>query len=239
MRGGGEVVKNAAGFYLHHLLLGSLGRLGVMTELTFKVFPAPPAQLTRRRRTSAVRRARSTRWSRCGGRRSSSSRSRSMPPATLLVRLGGSRGARGARRGPGDVPARRARARAAAGGGRRAVARTRGLRVAATDARAPLAKRSRSRRRDDRAARRLAAARAAARAPARRAATASAGKWRGSAGRGALDRPRRLLRELGLSGVVLDRATARDPLLGVRPDRRFSPACADARSATSSAAGFA
>jgi glycolate oxidase FAD binding subunit len=41
VRGGGKVVKNAAGFYLHHLLLGSLGRLGVFVELTFKVFPAP------------------------------------------------------------------------------------------------------------------------------------------------------------------------------------------------------
>ena len=35
VRGGGKVVKNAAGFYLHHLLLGSLGRLGVFVELTF------------------------------------------------------------------------------------------------------------------------------------------------------------------------------------------------------------
>jgi glycolate oxidase FAD binding subunit len=46
IRGGGRVVKNAAGFYLHHLLLGSLGRLGVITEVTCKVFPAPLAQAT-------------------------------------------------------------------------------------------------------------------------------------------------------------------------------------------------
>jgi glycolate oxidase FAD binding subunit len=49
VHGGGKVVKNAAGFYLHHLLLGSLGRLGVFVELTFKVFPTP-----RERRTVRV-----------------------------------------------------------------------------------------------------------------------------------------------------------------------------------------
>jgi glycolate oxidase FAD binding subunit len=44
--GGGRVVKNAAGFSMQHLLLGSLGRLGVLVELTFKVFPRAPAQRT-------------------------------------------------------------------------------------------------------------------------------------------------------------------------------------------------
>jgi glycolate oxidase FAD binding subunit len=48
VRAGGKVVKNAAGFYLHHLLLGSLGRLGIFVELTFKVFPVPRAQRTLR-----------------------------------------------------------------------------------------------------------------------------------------------------------------------------------------------
>lgn len=43
---GGKVVKNAAGFDIPKLLVGSLGRLGILTELTFKVFPAPPATLT-------------------------------------------------------------------------------------------------------------------------------------------------------------------------------------------------
>ncbi|RLT51683.1 MAG: FAD-binding protein [Chloroflexi bacterium] len=42
-RAGGRVVKNAAGFDLPKLLVGSLGRLAVLTEVTFKVFPAPPA----------------------------------------------------------------------------------------------------------------------------------------------------------------------------------------------------
>ena len=45
-RGGGRVVKNAAGFDFPKLMVGSLGRLGVLTELSFKVFPAPPAHRT-------------------------------------------------------------------------------------------------------------------------------------------------------------------------------------------------
>jgi glycolate oxidase FAD binding subunit len=40
---GGKVVKNAAGFLLHQALVGSCGRLGVLAELTFKVFPVPEA----------------------------------------------------------------------------------------------------------------------------------------------------------------------------------------------------
>jgi len=45
LRMGGKVVKNAAGFDVPKLLVGSLGRLGVLAEVTFKVFPA--AQATR------------------------------------------------------------------------------------------------------------------------------------------------------------------------------------------------
>jgi glycolate oxidase FAD binding subunit len=41
IRGGGKVVKNAAGFDLPKLMVGSLGTLGVLVELTFKVFPRP------------------------------------------------------------------------------------------------------------------------------------------------------------------------------------------------------
>ncbi|HSQ27409.1 MAG TPA: FAD-binding protein [Anaerolineales bacterium] len=43
VRGGGKVVKNAAGFDLPKLLTGSLGRLGILVEVTFKVFPKPEA----------------------------------------------------------------------------------------------------------------------------------------------------------------------------------------------------
>jgi glycolate oxidase FAD binding subunit len=46
LRVGGKVVKNAAGFDLPKFFVGSLGRFGVLTELTFKVFPAPVSNLT-------------------------------------------------------------------------------------------------------------------------------------------------------------------------------------------------
>ncbi len=46
VRGGGKVVKNAAGFDLPKLMVGSLGRLGVLVELTFKVFPGPQVYAT-------------------------------------------------------------------------------------------------------------------------------------------------------------------------------------------------
>lgn len=46
VRGGGKVVKNAAGFDFPKLMVGSLGRLGILVELTFKVFPQPPAFLS-------------------------------------------------------------------------------------------------------------------------------------------------------------------------------------------------
>ena len=48
LRLGGKVVKNAAGFDVPKLLVGSAGRLGVMAELTFKVFPRPAAWRTLR-----------------------------------------------------------------------------------------------------------------------------------------------------------------------------------------------
>jgi glycolate oxidase FAD binding subunit len=49
---GGKVVKNAAGFLLHQALVGSCGTLGVLAELTFKVFPAPEAHATVRVETA-------------------------------------------------------------------------------------------------------------------------------------------------------------------------------------------
>ncbi len=44
--GGGKVVKNAAGFDIPKLMVGSLGRMGVLVELTFKVFPCPATSAT-------------------------------------------------------------------------------------------------------------------------------------------------------------------------------------------------
>ncbi len=43
---GGQVVKNAAGFLMHHALVGSAGRLGVIAEVSLKVFPRPEASRT-------------------------------------------------------------------------------------------------------------------------------------------------------------------------------------------------
>lgn len=48
LRMGGKVVKNAAGFDLPKFFVGSLGRFGVLSEITFKVFPQAPATRTLR-----------------------------------------------------------------------------------------------------------------------------------------------------------------------------------------------
>ena len=48
LRGGAKVVKNAAGFDIPKFLTGSCGRFGVLTEVTFKVFPEPQSRLTLR-----------------------------------------------------------------------------------------------------------------------------------------------------------------------------------------------
>ena len=46
LRLGSKVVKSAAGFDLPKFFVGSLGRFGVLAELTFKVFPQPASRLT-------------------------------------------------------------------------------------------------------------------------------------------------------------------------------------------------
>jgi len=46
VRGGGKVVKNAAGFDLPKLMVGSLGQYGVLAEFSFKVFPRTEATLS-------------------------------------------------------------------------------------------------------------------------------------------------------------------------------------------------
>lgn len=48
LRLGGKVVKNAAGFDVPKLMVGALGRFGVLEEVTFKVFPRRSAALTLR-----------------------------------------------------------------------------------------------------------------------------------------------------------------------------------------------
>lgn len=51
---GGQVVKNAAGFLLHHALVGSAGRLGVIADVSLKVFPRPEATRTLVVRTGSL-----------------------------------------------------------------------------------------------------------------------------------------------------------------------------------------
>ena len=51
---GGQVVKNAAGFLMHHALVGSAGRLGVIAEVSLKVFPRPEATRTLVARTGSL-----------------------------------------------------------------------------------------------------------------------------------------------------------------------------------------
>jgi glycolate oxidase FAD binding subunit len=48
LRLGGRVVKNAAGFDVPKFFVGSMGRFGVLAEITFKVFPRPAASRTLR-----------------------------------------------------------------------------------------------------------------------------------------------------------------------------------------------
>ena len=48
LRFGGQVIKNVAGFDVSRLLCGSLGILGIITELSIKVLPKPRAEETMR-----------------------------------------------------------------------------------------------------------------------------------------------------------------------------------------------
>jgi glycolate oxidase FAD binding subunit len=92
IRGGGRVVKNAAGFYFQHLMLGSLGTLGVLTEVTFKVFPRPQARTTLVSDHETLTAALDT-LARLRRSPFELEAAELVPPARLLLRLGGSSGA--------------------------------------------------------------------------------------------------------------------------------------------------
>jgi glycolate oxidase FAD binding subunit len=53
LRFGGRVMKNVAGYDVSRLMAGSLGTLGVLTEISLKVLPMPAAELTLRQERSA------------------------------------------------------------------------------------------------------------------------------------------------------------------------------------------
>jgi len=55
LRFGGEVMKNVAGYDLSRLMVGALGTLGVLLEVSLKVLPKPPVEITLRQDGTAAR----------------------------------------------------------------------------------------------------------------------------------------------------------------------------------------
>jgi glycolate oxidase len=86
---GGRVVKNAAGFELPKLMVGSMGRLGVLVALSFKVFPSPQATATVRAVFGDLPRALAVIAELSRGPLALSALDLE-PPGTVLVRLAGS-----------------------------------------------------------------------------------------------------------------------------------------------------
>jgi len=88
VRGGGKVVKNAAGFDIPKLLVGSLGRMGVLVEATFKVFPRPRAFATLLAQRPTLDDALAT-IARLGAAPFDIEALELDPPGALAIRLGG------------------------------------------------------------------------------------------------------------------------------------------------------
>lgn len=97
--GGGKVVKNAAGFDLPKLMVGSMGRLGAIVQLSLKVFPRPRATTTLVFELGSTEAALEA-MARLGRGPLDLDALDLEPPARLLVRLGGD---------PEALPARAAR----------------------------------------------------------------------------------------------------------------------------------
>lgn len=88
LRGGGKVVKNAAGFDFPKLLTGSLGELGVLLDLTFKVFPRKESFVTLEVETGGLSESLAV----ISSLNSSAEELFALelqPPATLAMRVGG------------------------------------------------------------------------------------------------------------------------------------------------------
>ena len=205
---GGKVVKNAAGFLLHQAMVGSAGRLGVLAELTFKVFPRAESRATVRvdagdlagalRVLSAMQAARfeleaadieapATVWLRLGGF-----------AAAMPSRLDGVQRAAGAR----VRPARRR-------GGRRRVARRARVHLDAAGRGAG------ARPADRGAGSRVSTPRSSG--PARGGATPSAATSRSSRGPSRSTACRHTLETVGLTGQVLTGPAGRRLIGAVRP----------------------
>ena len=86
--GGGKVVKNAAGFDFPKLMVGSLGRFGVLVELTFKVFPRPESYATLQLEATTFDHAAAL-MTRLAGSGFEVWALELHPPTRLLVRFGG------------------------------------------------------------------------------------------------------------------------------------------------------
>jgi len=54
LRFGGEVMKNVAGYDVSRLMVGAMGTLGVLLEVSVKVLPRPPVEITLRQESTAA-----------------------------------------------------------------------------------------------------------------------------------------------------------------------------------------
>ncbi len=53
LRFGGEVMKNVAGYDVSRLMVGAMGTLGVLLDVSLKVLPRPPVEITLRQESTA------------------------------------------------------------------------------------------------------------------------------------------------------------------------------------------